>query len=173
MYQYEWLEKLHNVHHATLLMLARNRLRAATGSTSEAEDVVQEVFLLAAEKNIQNVPNPSGWLIKATTILCMKRVEHIVRDGVKEQRFIQQKLDQSADRSVYAIERDESEIDSLLWLLFLEQVLSEKEWELMRKYCLLKIPLEEIAAEMGVSVSKLKVQICRIRKKLRKFRRDV
>ena len=70
MYTYQWLEELHSAHYATLLRLARNRLYSATGSTSEAEDVVQDVFLLAAEKDIRDVPNPLGWLMKTTAILC-------------------------------------------------------------------------------------------------------
>ena len=168
MYTYQWLEELHSAHYATLLRLARNRLYSATGSTSEAEDVVQDVFLLAAEKDIRDVPNPLGWLMKTTAILCKKRVDRIVREGEKEQRFVRDKLDKSADRTVYAVERQDAETDILLWCLLLEQILSQEDWELMRKYCLLGVPIEEIAAEMGVPVNRLKVKIHRIRKKLEK-----
>ena len=49
MNRYHWLEELHSAHYATLLRLAQNRLRSLIGSTAEAEDVVQDVFLLAAE----------------------------------------------------------------------------------------------------------------------------
>ena len=167
---YQWLEELHRAHYATLLRLARNRLRTMTGSISEAEDVVQDVFLLAAEKNIQQLDNPLGWLIKATNNMCMKRMDRHKRERGKEQRFIQSKMDSHAERSVYAVEREESETDALLWLLFLQQTLSEDEWLMMRKYCLEGIPLADLAAEMDIPITRLKVRICRIRKKLDKIR---
>ena len=173
MHEYQWLEELHHTHYATLLRLARNRLRAATGSISEAEDVVQDVFLLAAEKDIDEMDNPLGWMIRVMDNLCKKRVDHIVREKEKEERFIQDKRNKSSDRSVYAVERAESEVDELLWLLMLEQTLSRDDWELMRQYCIEKKPIDEIAARMGVSVGVLKVRIHRIRKKLGKNFPDV
>lgn len=173
MNKYYLLEELHAAHYPTLLRLAQNRLRSLTGSIAEAEDVVQDVFLLAAEKDIQHLKNPLAWLMKATSNLCKQRMDRVRREAGKEQRFIQQKMDNSADRSVYAVEREESETDALLWLLLLEQSLSPEEWEIMRKYCLEGIPLDNLAAELGVPPNRLKVRIHRIRKKLEKIRRDV
>ena len=168
MYIYHWLEDLHAAHYATLLRLAQNRLRRLTGNIDDAEDVVQDVFLLAAGKDIRRLDNPLAWLMKTTSNLCLQRMDRAKRDTGKEQRFIQHKLDKSADRTVYAVERQDAETDILLWCLLLEQILSQEDWELMRKYCLLGVPIEEIAAEMGVSVNRLKVKIHRIRKKLEK-----
>ena len=172
MHGYHWLEELHNAHYATLLRLAQNRLRAATGSTSEAEDVVQDVFLLAAQKDIRDVPNPPGWLIKTTCNLCRKRVDHIVREGEKKARFIQAKMDVSADRSVYSVEREDTPTELALWLMLMEQTLSQPEWELMHKYCVEGVPIEALAAEMGVPINRLKVKIHRIRKKFAKISQD-
>lgn len=171
--KYHWLEELHSAHYATLLRLAQNRLRRLTGSISEAEDVVQDAFLLAAEKDIQHLEKPLAWLVKATSNLCMQRMDRVKRDAGKAQRFIQQKMDNSADRSVYAVEREESETDALLWLLLLEQSLSQEDWQIMRKYCIEGVPLDEIAAEMGVPPGRLKVKIHRIRKKLEKISQKV
>lgn len=173
MHQYHWLEELHAAHYATLLRLAQNRLRRLTGNIDEAEDVAQEAFLLAAEKDIRYLENPLAWLMKTTSNLCMQRMDRVKRDAEKAQRFIQHKLDNSADRSVYAVERQESETDILLWMLMLEQSLSPIEWELLRKYCLEGTPIESLAAELGVHANCLKVKIHRIRKKLEKIRRDV
>lgn len=100
-------------------------------------------------------------------------MDRVNRDAGKAQRFIQQKMDNSADRSVYAVEREESETDALLWLLLLEQSLSQEDWQIMRKYCIEGIPLEEIAAKMDVPPGRLKVKIHRIRKKLEKISRKV
>lgn len=69
--KYHWLEELHSAHYATLLRLAQNRLRSLIGSIAEAEDVVQDVFLLAAEKDIRELDKPLAWLMKATSNLCM------------------------------------------------------------------------------------------------------
>lgn len=169
MNNYHWLEELHSAHYATLLRLAQNRLRHLTGNTSEAEDVVQDVFLIAAEKDIRQMENPLGWLIKTTSNLCLQRLDRVKRDVSLEQRFIQNKLDNSADRSVYTVEREESETDALLWFLLLEQTLSTEEWELLRKYALEGVPIEELAKEMNVSANRLYVRIHRIRKKLEKI----
>lgn len=173
MHQYHWLADLHTAHYATLLRLAQNRLRHLTGNMDEAEDVVQDAFLLAAEKDIRHLENPLAWLMKTTSNLCMQRMDRARRDAKKEQRFIQRKLDNSADRSAYAVERQESETDVLLWLLVLEQNLLSDEWELMRKYCLEGVPIDSLAAESGMSANRLKVRIHRIRKKLEIIRRDV
>lgn len=173
MNRYHWLEELHATHYPTLLRLAKNKLLRLTGSAAEAEDVVQDAFLLAAEKDIQQLEHPLKWLMKTTSNLCLQRMDRAKRDIGKEQRFIQNKLDNSADRSVYAVEREESETDALIWLLVLEQTLSAEEWELLRKYCLDNIPLHELAAMHSMPPNRLKVKMYRIRKKIAKMSRDV
>ena len=167
--RYHWLEALHTAYYATLLRLAQNRLQNLTGSIAEAEDVVQDVFLLAAQKDIRRLENPVAWLMKTTANLCRQRLDRVKRDIGKEQRFIQHKLDNSADRSVYAVERQESETDILLWMLMLEQSLSPEEWEILRRHCLEGIPIDILAAELGVPPNRLKVRIHRIRKKIEKI----
>lgn len=173
MHRYQWLEDLHTAHYATLLRLSQNRLRRLTGNIDEAEDVVQDAFLLAAEKDISHLENPLAWLMKTTANLCLQRMDRAKRETGKNQRYIQYKLDNSADRSVYAVERQESETDHLLWMLMLEQTLSPAEWELMRKNCLDGVPLDELSTEYGAPINRLKVKIHRTRKKLEKIRRDV
>lgn len=171
--RYQWLAELHAAHYTTLLRLARHRLYELTGSTSEAEDVVQDAFLLAAEKDIQDHENPLAWLMKTTSNLCMQRLDRAGRDAGKAERFIQHKMDNSADRSVYAVEQAESETIVLLWLMMLEQILSPDDWELLRKHCLENVPIEELAREMNVPANRLYVQIHRIRKKLEKISSDM
>ena len=102
--RYHWLEDLHAAHYATLLRLAQNRLRRLTGNIDDAEDVVQDAFLLAAEKGIRRLDNPLAWLMKTTSNLCLQRLDRVKLDIGKAQRFIQHKLDNSVDRSVYAVE---------------------------------------------------------------------
>ena len=173
MNRYHWLEELHTAHYPTLLRLAQNRLRRLAGSIAEAEDVVQDAFLLAGEKDIRQLEQPLKWLMKTTSNLCLQRMDRARRDAGTEQRFIRSKLDSSADRSVYAIEREESETDALLWLLMLEQTLTNEEWELIRKNCLEGMPIAALAADMGVPINRLKVKIHRIKKKIEKISQDV
>lgn len=167
MHQYHWLEELHTAYYATLVRLARNKLRRLSTSTADAEDVVQEAFLLAAEKDIRHSKNPLGWLIKTTSNLCLQQMHRVRHEAAKEQRLIRHKLDNSFDRSIYAIDREESETDALLLLLLLEQSLSPEDWEIMRKYCIDGIPLDEIAAELNMPINRLRVKIHRIRRKFR------
>ena len=169
MNKHHWLEELHAAHYPTLLRLAQNRLRRLTGSIAEAEDVVQDAFLLAVEKDVWQLEQPLKWLMKTTSNLCLQRMDRAKRDAGKEERLIRQKMDASADRSVYAVEREESETDAVIWLVMLEQSLSPEEWEIMRKYCLEDVPLDVLAAALGVSPNRLKVKIHRIRKKIKKI----
>ena len=112
-------------------------------------------------------------LMKTTSNLCLQRMDRVKKENGKEQRFIQHKLVGSSERTVYAVEREDSETDVLLWLLLLEQSLSPEDWEIMKKYCLKGVPLDDLAAEMGVPPNRLKVKIHRIRKKLEKISRQV
>lgn len=169
MRRYPWLETLHAAHYVTLLRLAQNRLYAMTGSSSEAEDVVQDVFVLAAEKNIQRLENPLRWLMKATVNLCYERTRRTLRETEKGQRIVRAKLDNSVDRSVSAFERQESETAALELLITLEQTLSAEDWELLRLYCLEKVPIEELSANLKIPISTLRVRICRIRQKYGKI----
>ena len=59
MNSYQWLEELHRMHYDTLLRLARARLRLHGACADGAEDVVQQAFLLAAEKDISRHAAPA------------------------------------------------------------------------------------------------------------------
>lgn len=171
--RYPWLEKLHAAHYVTLLRLAQNRLFAMTGSSSEAEDVVQDVFVLAAEKDIQHLENPLRWLMKATVNLCHERTRRAYHETEKGQRLVRAKLDHSADRSVLSFERQESETEALELLLALEQTLSPEDWNILRLYCLEKVPIDELSAKLNLPINTLRVRICRIRKKYQKIFPDL
>ena len=173
MHEYHWLEELHTTHYATLVRLATNRLLHLTGSAAEAEDVVQEAFMLAIKKKIRQSEHPLRWLMKTTSNLCLQRMDRVKADADREQRFIERKKLVTGDTSVYAVERTESETGLLLWLILLEQTLSPQEWEIMRKYCIEGVPIETLAAELGIPVSRLKVKIHRIRKKYDKISQDL
>ncbi len=169
MSDYRWLEQLHKEHYATLLQLARNQLYRRIGSCADAEDIVQEAFVLAAEKDIRNHAAPLKWLMKTVTNLCKQYTQKAFRELQKQQRVIQAKTDESADRSVYAVERLDSEAGMQEAMLTLEQTLAADDWALLRDLFLQGQSSEDAARSRGISVNALHVRVCRTRKTVRKI----
>lgn len=169
MSDYRWLEQLHREHHAKLLRLARNQLYRSCGCANDAEDIVQEAFLLAAKKDIRHHEAPLKWLIKTTSNLCKRQRDSAHREQKKQQRIIQVKTDHSDDRSVYALERQESKIDMQETLITLEQTLTDDDWELFKDIYLQGQSYEEAAASIGISVNALRVRLHRIRVKTKEI----
>ena len=168
MYRYQWLEDLHRMHYDTLIRLARARLRQSAASVHDAEDVVQQAFLLAAEKGIRDHEAPVKWLMKTVSNLCMNRATSALRTKQKQQRVIRQRLDNSPVRSVYAVEMTTGEMDEREMLMLIEQTLTPEEAELLMQYCTGDLSIDDLAAQKGVKPVALRVQIHRIRKKLKK-----
>ncbi len=166
MQNYRWLEQLHNEYYAMLLRLARNQLYSRIGTGADAEDIVQEAFLLAAEKDISHHEAPEKWLMKTVYNLCRRCGERTVREQMKQQRVIQDRTDQSADRTAYAAIRQDSGEDMQETLIALEQTLTGDEWELMQDMYLQGMSSESAAKKRGISVNNLRVRIYRVRKKV-------
>lgn len=168
MYRYQWLEELHRKHYDTLLRLARNRLRQSAASVQDAEDVVQQAFLLAAEKDISAHEAPVKWLMKTISNLCMNRSTSATRTKQKQQRLIQKTLDNSPVRSVYAVETAVSETDKQEVLMLIQQVLTQEDAELLQQYCMEDVSINELAARKGMKPVALRVYVHRLRSKLKK-----
>ncbi len=168
MSNYRWLVQLHQEHHATLLRLAQNQLRYRVGSADDAEDIVQQVFLIAITKDISGHEEPLGWLMKTTYNLCRRRGEKANREVQKQQRVIQEKLDQSAQRSIYAVEWQESDVKVQELLMTVEQTLNCDDWRLFRDLCVKGYSREDVARERGITLNALRVRIHRMMCKLRK-----
>lgn len=168
MYRYQWLEELHCKHYDTLLRLARARLRQSAASAHDAEDIVQQAFLLAAQKDIHDHEAPVRWLMKTVSNLCMSRATSAFRTKQKQQRVLRHRLDNSPVSSVYAVEMTGNEADMQELRMLIEQTLTAEEAELLQQYCLGELSIDEIAARKGVKPVALRVKICRIRKKLKK-----
>lgn len=168
MRSYQWLETLHRTHYDTLIRLAKNRLRQSAASVSDAEDIVQQAFLLAAEKDISSHEAPVKWLIKTVNNLCMNRATSAWRSVQKTQRMIGQQTGSSPASSVHPVERQESLTGRQEVLMLIEQTLSPEEWELMRQYCLEDISIDELAARYAMSPVALRVRMHRLRGKLKK-----
>ena len=157
----QWLEQLHREHYGTLLRLARHRLYDSPAGQHEAEDVVQEAFLLAGEKDIRTHEAPLGWLLQTVEHLCRQRIDKALRAAQRQQRLAQQlRLDESAPPQEQPSEK--------ALLSEMEGSLPEKDWALLQLYCLEGLPVEEIARQNGLSVGAVRVRIHRIRTRLKK-----
>ena len=163
---YQWLEELHKLCYDTLIRLAKSRLYWSDDCLHDAEEVVQQAFLLATEKDISTHEAPVQWMMKTVSNLCLNRLKKQQRARQKWLRLIRQRLDGSADRSASAVEQQESGMEVREMMMLLEQVLTPEECELLRKYCLENIPPSDLAAQNGMSPGALRVRIHRLRKKL-------
>lgn len=168
MYRYQWLEDLHRMHYDTLVRLARVRLRQSAASLHDAEDVVQQAFLLAAEKDIRDHGAPIKWLTKTVCNLCMNSATSAQSTKKKQQRVIRQRLDNSPVRSVYAVEMTASGTDGREMLMLIDQTLTPEDSELLMQYSMGDLATDELAAQKGVEEGALRVRIYRIRQKLKK-----
>ena len=153
----QWLEQLHREHYHTLLRLARIRLSQTSGRTTDAEDIVQQAFLLAGQKNIRSHEAPLGWLCKTVDNLCRQHARRCMVRFLSQQRLLERAP------AVSSAGDDEAAL-----LLAMEQLLSPEDWTLLHLYCVQGVPPEELARQRNISVGALRVQIHRIRKKLKK-----
>ena len=161
-----WLEDLYQQHYAALYQLACNRLRMYVGHCSDAQDVLQDVFLLAAKKNICNHENPGGWLTLATVNLCKNYSRSISR---RKETSLDQILAAPLPHSPLPPGSDLADTDSMDLMLMIQQTLSPDDYKLFCRYCLDGVELEDLAVELSMKTSTLRVRLYRIRTKLKKI----
>lgn len=89
----QWLEALHLAHYDMLVRLARCLLRDSAASECDAEDVVQQAFVLAAQKQISGHEAPERWLICTVRNLCMNCAAKGSRTAQKTQRIARERPD--------------------------------------------------------------------------------
>lgn len=158
------LRELFDRYYKIIYRLAANRLYTYTGSTEDAQDIVQEVFLLAAQKDIHKHPNPGGWLAAATNNLCM--------NYSKAAQYRKMKLikiaDSAVDGGLYSpFSGDITEnIDTILSL---KSILPPDDFKIVIEHYVHRRSLADIASEMGFSHVAIRVRIHRIRLKLKNF----
>ena len=146
--------KMYEEHYKTV----QRYVKTILGSSSFAEDVVQDTFLEAWRKFdiIREHPNQGGWLIRTA---CYKirnirkrfnRLETIsLDDGVEP------------SREDYALETKELDV-------ILEKTLNEEERLRFKRYYLWGYTIPEIARLEGISENNARVRISRVIHKLRK-----
>lgn len=154
-----FLEKLYTEKYALVHKYVISTLRKHGAKTSDAPDLVQEVFVLAAKRIdvLRAHPNPTGWLIKTAQYTCMNYVSANARH--REQLFESLELHGKQENAI-------AEIDTLVSL---EQLLKPDEYALLKAYCIEKRSTDDICRETGLSPNRLRVRMHRLRKYLSPF----
>lgn len=161
-----FLHELYKKYFKYVYRLASNRLYAFTGSSEEVQDVVQEVFLLAAQKEIHNHPNPGGWLTVATNNICMNYGKAAIRKQMKTDPFADGSFD---PQPPYPADVSDDATKNVDFKLTLKSVLTMDDYEIIVDHYINNRSLAEIAADLGVSHATLRVRLHRIRKRLKKY----
>jgi RNA polymerase sigma-70 factor (ECF subfamily) len=143
------------------------------GNDAEAEDIAQEVFLKAYERfqDLSQSPTVGGWLKTVTTNLCLN---HLSRYRARW-RFFSEMLsredDDDATLDLPAPDSIGDKLDEADYRRLLEQALQKLPTAQRVPLVLFhfeNLTYEEIAAKLGISLSKVKTDIFRGREALRK-----
>lgn len=162
-----WLRELYEAYYKQVYRLAANRLYAYTGSSAEAQDVVQEVFLLAAQKDIHDHPNPGGWLAVTINYICM----NYHKADVSYKKKIHNAVDSISEVNQQLATTDTTGNVDLK--LTLKSALSSEDYKIIVDHYIYGRALADIAEEMTISYVTLRVRIHRIRKQLKKYFLDL
>lgn len=151
-----FLEKLYTENYALVYKLVNRILRQYSASSSDASDIVQDVFVLAAKKIevLRNHPNPVGWLIKTAQYVCMNHVNAYARHN--EQLFETLDLHSNGEDTI-------AEVNTRISL---EQMLKPEDYLLLKAYYIEKRPTDEICRDSGLSPNLLRVRMHRLKKYL-------
>jgi RNA polymerase sigma-70 factor (ECF subfamily) len=140
---------------------------------TEAEDVAQEVFLRAFERFelLATSPTAGGWLKSVTRNLCLN---HLSRYRARWSFFsdlFSRRDEETEEIEFPASDCVEEELDRLDRCALVEQALQKLPTSQripLVLYHLEELSYQEIAEELGVSISKVKTDIFRGREALRK-----
>lgn len=165
----KWLNALYKANARRIYRIAAYMLYDRLGHTTDAQDVVQEVFLLAARsKRLRSHPKPAAWLVTTTKFVCSNYIRTQSRIDRKHEKAAQAVARKNIHcvRSFVEPSTDNTDVSDVM--LSLKQSLSPEDYELVKAYCIENRPVAEIAAETGMRESYIRVKIHRLREKIRK-----
>ena len=161
------LRVLYDTYYSMVYRLAANRLYAYTGSSAEAQDVVQEVFLLAAQKDIHEHPNPGGWLAVTTNFICMN-YHKVSTSNQKKLRKAADTMRVSKQQSLQVDLATADMTEDVDTKLTLQAALSPEDYRIIVEHYINGRSLADIADDMDISYVAIRVRIHRIRNRLKK-----
>ncbi len=153
--QAAFLTDLCQAHYRGLYTYARSLL-----PPDEAEDLVQDVFVLAAERieKLMKSPSPDGWLAKALRFLVINWYE---RKSVRKQRDVE-----ISELEAYIPAPDE--LDNIDVMTSVQAVLSPEEYKLYYRVYYEGASMTALAKEMNKAPATIWKKMERIRKHLTK-----
>ncbi len=165
----QWLEELYRSNYIHLYRLATFRLLSRSGTDSDAQDVIQDVFMTALKKREELTvhANVVGWLISTTAKTCNNYIRSSVHRGQRDWNYMCRRP-VAKENEVTFVNYVPDETACIDIIVAIQQTLPADELELLRKYCTSEGTAEEIAMQIGISGNALRVRIHRIRKKLKK-----
>ena len=161
------LRVLYDTYYSMVYRLAANRLYAYTDSSAEAQDVVQEVFLLAAQKDIHEHPNPGGWLAVTTNFICMN-YHKVSTSNQKKLRKAADTMRVSKQQSLQVDLATADMTEDIDTKLTLQAALSPEDYRIIVEYYINGRSLADNADDMDISYVAIRVRIHRIRNRLKK-----
>lgn len=149
-----------------------NYILAKIGEKEAAEDITQDVFLIALQKSdaFLDHKNPVAFLYTTAKNLVLEYYKKSKNTFAKETAFEESKI-LSFQKDVYE-ELCLQKSDSIDEKIYREQVLGQlkpRERDLYRKYYIEKKPVKIIAREFRISEAALRMKYMRIRKKVQKI----
>ncbi len=161
-----FIEKLYQELFTQLWIYAK----AALGDPEQAQEVVQDTFHEAV-RHIDIImvhDNPKGWLMNTLK----KKIMHARRSM---NRYILHfiSLDSGIEFSDPVLASEDPAPSNVHdTLKEIRTVLSDEEWNLLRKIALEKRPYKNVAEELGITVWTCQKRVERIRKKLKQYFAD-
>ena len=165
-----WLGDLYNQNYTMLLRIARRHLGYSPDKLAEAEDVVQDVFVLAAGKNLRGEAKPVGWLIVTTENLCRNRYKRYKSNAVKEEMLANKlRVDQPARYTGLAESAQDDEAEAVSLNIALQQELTEEEYRLFNEYYRDGQKVETISDQAGTTPGAIRARLHRLKSKISKI----
>lgn len=146
------------------------------GNEAEAQDIAQEVFLKAYDRfsELSKSPTVGGWLKTVTRNLCLN---HLGRYRARWRFFSEMTPEGEEDSApldwagATDVQQEVSDVDRRAWLERCLQKLPPTQRVPLVLYHFEDMSYEEISAELGISLAKVKTDIFRARDALRKVLR--
>ncbi|MDO5300581.1 MAG: sigma-70 family RNA polymerase sigma factor [Clostridia bacterium] len=152
----QFLKRLYENNQQLIYRLILYTLRTHINTVSDADDLTQEVFIVAAKQieALKNHPNPTGWLVSTAYNLCKNHIRTVIHRN--EILCDSPELHAGSDDVFAAYDIQ----------LSMQQILKPEDYEILIEYCIQKRPSDEICDEYSLTPTTLRVRIHRLRRNL-------